>query len=777
MNLCAKASNYMVGIILLIVVGIISGCSNSGSGNNSPANPSGTLSFNKSAISVTKGSTQTVILSFSSNESNANISVDLTSADSGVAVVSPSICALSNSSTPTASCKITISGISNNSTTISATATGYQAASASVTVSSTSIPGTLAFAESTTPIYVSESSIAYLSLVGSSGVASDPVILSSSNPAISISPPTCTLATANSLCTIALSASTSATATITATSSLTGAITTMQAVASTTPTVGILNLLPASVLIAAQSGSQSPTATISLSKSAGVHNLWVSVSNNSNPSVASPGNIVQNNISVGNCCLSSNIESNTCNFNAVGQGATGTTKITWAAVANGGGSCPAINATPESYSSVALNVTASTIQAVARTFTIVNNCAESVYFGISGGAVGNSATSQSDCPANSTYAAGKSTCFWNNPTPTNGYALAANGGSTAVSISASDYSGQQWSGGIAGRTACTESGLCQTGSCTGTSHGVGGVTGLACAITHGFDIPNSAAEFTLLNNGNDAYDITLIGGVIVPLSMQPNNNTITPIGNPYQCGNAGSAAAQYGFFNGAQQVLNASNWTPSPSAYTSPNTNVTTPIEAYNYVSGTSLTNPTCSTGAAGSYSPNSQMCGAGLTCGYTYDAIFNPEHSYKYTCGTRLGWISAATIFAANEHSSNVAPFGFNLNPSPSGSNPNGYSIGEWSQCVHPPFNSSYLVGTPDAQTCGGTNWDGIATPESGFLSSNLTWQQEILPRITWIKQSCPSCYSYQYDDNSSSFTCQTQASTSNPANATNYTVTFCPK
>ena len=158
MNLYAKANNYMVGIILLIVVGVISGCNNngSGSGNNSPVNPSGTLSFNKSAISVTKGSTQTVILSFSSNESNANISVDVASADSGVAVVSPSICALSNSPTLSSSCKITISGISNNSTTLSATAIGYQAASASVTVSSTSTPGTLAFAESTTSIYVSE---------------------------------------------------------------------------------------------------------------------------------------------------------------------------------------------------------------------------------------------------------------------------------------------------------------------------------------------------------------------------------------------------------------------------------------------------------------------------------------------------------------------------------------------------------------------------------------------------------------------------------------------
>ncbi len=778
MRLNKKISGYISGVILLIVCGTMAGCGNSGGSSGSAVSQNGTLSFSKSSINVTKGSTQTIILSLSSTESNISASVDVASANTSIASVSPSTCSLSNTSTLDSSCVITITGITNNQTTISAVASGYTSASVNVIVGSDSVAGTLSFAESTTPIYVTESSAAYLTLQGSSGVTNDLINFTSSNPAITVSPTSCTLSTASNLCTVALNASSSATSTITATSALTGSVATMQVVASTTPTVGVLNILPSSVTIAASKGSQSISSNIRLTNSAGVHNLWVSVSNNSNASVAEPGNIVQNSVPVGYCCLSSNAESNTCSFNAVGQGAVGTTKITWSAVANGAGSCPALNATPTAYNPVTLNVTAATIQPVARTITVVNNCSSVVYFGISGGAVGNSASSQSDCPANSTYVPAKSGCFWNNPVPSgNNYALAANGGSTSVSIAASDYNGQQWSGGIAGRANCTESGLCQTGSCTGAAHGAGGNTGLACTITHGFDIPNSAAEFTFLNNGNDAYDITLIGGVIIPVSMQPSNNTNVSTGNPYQCGNAGSAAAQSGFMNGSQQVLYASNWSPTPTSYVSPNTGIDTPVEAYNYVSGDSVTNAGCSTGTSGSYQPNSSLCGSGLTCGYAYDAIFNPSPTYKYTCGSRLGWISAATIFAANGSSSNVAPFGFNAVVNPGSSNPNGYTIGQWSQCVHPPFNSSYLAGTPDAQTCGGTNWSGIATPESGFLSSNATWQQEILPRITWIKQSCPTCYSYQYDDNSSSFTCQTQASTSNPANATNYTVTFCPK
>lgn len=743
----------------------------------------GSIAFSSTNVQATSGSTQQVALVLSNSSGVTDDLVTLVSSNQEIATVSPTTCQLSSSNTAR-SCLVTITGgLTTGNVQIRATSTYmghvYTITPVNVAVSNSPISGALSFVDPTTPIYVSESSAAYLSLTGSSGVTNDVVNFTSSNSKISVSPSSCTLSTANNLCKINLSASGSATSIITATSTLNGAVATMQAQASTTPTVGTLTLVPQSVVIAAEAGSQSVPVTISLAKSAGVHNLWVSVSSTSNSSVASPGNINQNGAAVGNCCLSSNPESSTCNFNAVGGGSVGTSNITWAAVANAVGSvtCPAINASPTSYSSITLQATAAPIEPVARTIKIVNNCSNPIYFGISGGAVGNSAASQSDCPPNSTYISAKSTCFWNNPTPSNGYALAANGGSTSVSIPASNYNGQQWSGGITGRTNCTESGLCQTGGCTESGPGYGGNTGLACAVSHGFDIPNSAAEFTFLNNANDAYDITLIGGVITPLSMQPSNVTTSSLNNPYQCGNAGSVAVQNGVFNGTEQTLYGANWTPVPTSYTSPNTGVTTPAEAYNYVSGTSLVNTSCSTGSAGSYQPNSGACGAGLTCGYTYDAIFNPSPTYKYTCGTRIGWISAATIFAANGSGTNVAPFGFNQAPNQGSSNPNGYTIGQWSQCEHPPFDSSYQPGSPAAQTCGGTNWVGIATPESAFLSSNATWQQEILPRITWIKQACPTCYSYQYDDNSSSFTCQTAASGTNPANGVNYTVTFCPK
>ncbi len=50
------------------------------------------------------------------------------------------------------------------------------------------------------------------------------------------------------------------------------------------------------------------------------------------------------------------------------------------------------------------------------------------------------------------------------------------------------------------------------------------------------------------------------------------------------------------------------------------------------------------------------------------------------------------------------------------------------------------------------------------------------MLPLLTWLKQGCPTCYTYQFDDASASFQAYVAATTTNGSNATNYTITFCP-
>jgi hypothetical protein len=56
----------------------------------------------------------------------------------------------------------------------------------------------------------------------------------------------------------------------------------------------------------------------------------------------------------------------------------------------------------------------------------------------------------------------------------------------------------------------------------------------------------------------------------------------------------------------------------------------------------------------------------------------------------------------------------------------------------------------------CGGTNWPGITTPAMSVTTINPKWMSYVLPTINWLKQACPTCYTYPFDDQSSTFTCE---------------------
>ncbi len=121
--------------------------------------------------------------------------------------------------------------------------------------------------------------------------------------------------------------------------------------------------------------------------------------------------------------------------------------------------------------------------ASARTFTVVNQCQQTVWFGFVSG--------------------------YGSPTitpPNNNFELSSNGGRTVVDIPTSG-----WSGVIAGRTNCSDSG-CVTADC-------GGGKG---ACVHGFQQPATQAEFTVNNGGTDFYDVEVINGVNLPVSITPS---------------------------------------------------------------------------------------------------------------------------------------------------------------------------------------------------------------------------------------------------------------
>ncbi len=74
----------------------------------------------------------------------------------------------------------------------------------------------------------------------------------------------------------------------------------------------------------------------------------------------------------------------------------------------------------------------------------------------------------------------------------------------------------------------------------------------------------------------------------------------------------------------------------------------------------------------------------------------------------------------------------------------------------------------------CGGVNWNdlGITRPREQAVTVNSFWMSEVLPTITWLKQACPTCYTFPYDDMSSTFTCEKKGGSGN--NITNYTITI---
>ena len=88
-----------------------------------------------------------------------------------------------------------------------------------------------------------------------------------------------------------------------------------------------------------------------------------------------------------------------------------------------------------------------------------------------------------------------------------------------------------------------------------------------------------------------------------------------------------------------------------------------------------------------------------------------------------------------------------------------------------HPPGNPT------DPNCCGCPDWDtlGIKIPAKTHKcpNTNARWTQYALPGLQWMKEMCPTSYTYPYDDKTSLSICGSGAG---KPNSVEYTVTFCP-
>lgn len=380
-------------------------------------------------------------------------------------------------------------------------------------------------------------------------------------------------------------------------------------------------------------------------------------------------------------------------------------------------------------------------QVATRTINFVNNCSYPIWFGISGGSAqsklsGTMCNTDNDCYSGSRCVQTGSIrqCFWINPQPANNnYQLSANGGGNQVSIPIyTDGPALIWSGVVSGRTNCTGT-SCQTADC---GNGSG-----ACLPGQGFTQPATQAEFSLSLNNLDYYDVEVINGVNVPISMAPVLTSKQMKhkfnSNPYNCGSPGAATP-------SSPLLGACTWQFTP------------PSNDYIWVK------------SGGAACTAASDCTSPSVCGIS----FNPGQAslLQKTCGVQIGYWTADQICGIQHDYG--APFNCSQ-PIPQ----DNFTLWNLYACIG---NSSCYSSGAGTDCCGCVNWDkiGIAVPPAPYtqqcVNTNPYWNTYSQPTLAWLKSACPTAYVYPFDDLSSTFTCSVME---NNMNTVNYTITYCPQ
>ena len=448
----------------------------------------------------------------------------------------------------------------------------------------------------------------------------------------------------------------------------------------------------------------------------------------------------------------------------------------------------------------------SAVTSAARTITFTNNSSRYVVFAANSGTAtayvsptttagsgvvgcGTSAPAQA-CPIGSTCVQGGQDvgpttpyqCFWDAPAFASNPVAPASSATAAVPGFAGVTSGSQqiqWSGSYYAL------------NCPGGANATGCP---AAPTTPGTSPPNPAqtvAEVTYQHNAVDFYDVSIINGVSNALALGPSAASGKAAGSavpggqggsittPYACGTAGSATAQTG--TGATDsayTLPASTWALAPTAANFPAPVADSPASYYAVVSPSNKAAPTvCSAqGTCSSSTTGDTVCG--WNANYLSQASGNQR-----VCGAFQQWASANQLWGWNQTAGNAgnAAFGFATG------NASGVTVGQLQFCTNPAATiySTYATQPPSTDTglaCGGTNWDAantvltpaaapIARPAVAYTTANPTWVQYVYPTISWLKMACPTCYTFPYDDQSSTFNCE-QGLNSQGTNQLDYTL-----
>jgi hypothetical protein len=476
----------------------------------------------------------------------------------------------------------------------------------------------------------------------------------------------------------------------------------------------------------------------------------------------------------------------------------------------------------------------------SRSVTFTNQCAEPVWFNLISGTVGKAQGSSNLCASSDsskttiTCPIGSSCryvdddeayCFYqadesalNSTNPLEEYKLDAfkhgkPASSATVKMHIYDNHNTIFSGSASARTGCQDKHgnytQCTTGNCNKGSNA------MACGYTTGTSNGATIAEFTLQKSGLDFYDISVINGAHIPISMSlssgqtPDSSKQGATVDDYWCTAPGAASG-----NGKRDC----SWDFSQHL---------SGANQYYYLN---VASPAASAAVKLSklnYCTSDSDCDAGV-CGFSLDLVSNLSAAQRndlftttgangksgpFVCGTKLGFttpVNACSLLAGVSDSVDTY---LQCNKSFSQKTPNGnttlnltyanlYSCnGDTDNCIK--AKDKYT----NAVCCGCTTWSDLnlgiqsgqtkqttvnkkvvtesiaCTYNGNGKNSNSYWDgtkssPNVKGKLTFLKQACPTAYAYQFDDATSTFNCYVagkQAPITN-VNAADYTVTFCP-
>jgi hypothetical protein len=413
---------------------------------------------------------------------------------------------------------------------------------------------------------------------------------------------------------------------------------------------------------------------------------------------------------------------------------------------------------------------------LSRTLTLDNMCPFSVYPGATVGAVGGAGNpvlcSNGACAAGQICNPTNNQCYWgklktSGGAELDGYTLELKSGSRVtidIPIVTSGPSDTIWSGGIwagtdvPGSTPPRTAASAATGYCAASQNGMWDVIPCADQITAPQNAPTTKAEFTLVNS-QDTYDITAINGVSIPLAMLPTPGQSLepppPSNDPnevyYWCKEAGAATV-------SETPARDCSWSFAA-------TNNGIGMALVQHRTGAQSCGPT-------------QACPSGQTCGIAFNSAEGVSGIYQ-ECGQPLSgsWTAIQICAAAGYDNNNLTHVSTDLKQRLDCVGSSGLNTALF-QCTG--HGSCYSTDA-NASCCGCPDWPDSYKPFGGnaaaanrCYATNPDWLGISYPWLNpYVKQACPTMYSYQYDDVTSTFTCTSGLA---KTNATNYTITFCP-